>query len=225
MGPDNIKISLSESSRAPEVSQVRIDGVVDTLTASELEQVFDSLLRRSRYNILVDLAGVDYISSAGWGIFISHIRDIRDNNGDVILANMVAEVQEIFELLEFDKVLETCSSVEEGIRKFPNTNTPPDKKKSETTRVEVVEPVVSEKSTDAVTESLDPDLLGQEFDLELFALRMLKNDPFVTISEIRREFAHRLQGCQTSWWSVFSILRRNRLLRRRSRFRYAWGRA
>ena len=225
MGPDNIKISLSASGHAPEVSQIRIDGVVDTLTASELEQVFDSLLRRSRYKILVDLAGVDYISSAGWGIFISHIRDIRDNNGDVILANMVTEVQEIFELLEFDKVLETCSSVEEGVRKFPNTNTPPDKKKSETNRVKVVEPAVTEKNTNAITQSLDPDLLGREFDLELFALRMLKNDPFVTISEIRREFAHQSQGCQASWLSIFSILRRNRLLRRRSRFRYAWGRA
>nr|HID60195.1 STAS domain-containing protein [Desulfobacterales bacterium] len=33
--------------------------------------------------IIIDLAGVDYISSAGWGIFISSIREIRANNGDI----------------------------------------------------------------------------------------------------------------------------------------------
>lgn len=59
----------------------------------------------------------------------------------------------------------------------------------------------------------------------MFALRMIKNDPFVTISEIRREYHDQLEGEQASWWSVFSVLWRHNLVRRRSRFRYAWGRA
>jgi len=62
-------------------------------------------------------------------------------------------------------------------------------------------------------------------DLEVFALRMIKNDPFVTISEIRREYGDQDDESAVSWWSVFSILWRNNLVRRRSRFRYAWGRA
>lgn len=115
---DNIRISLSEGGHDRDVSEIRVDGVIDTLTASELEQVFDSLLRRGRYRIVVDLAGVDYISSAGWGIFISHIKDLRDNAGDLKLANMVPDVREIFELLEFDKVLQAHSSVEDAIGQF-----------------------------------------------------------------------------------------------------------
>ena len=64
---ENISISLSEGGRGRDVSEIRVDGVIDTLTASELEQVFDSLLGRNRYRIVVDLAGVDYISSATHG--------------------------------------------------------------------------------------------------------------------------------------------------------------
>ena len=131
MASDNISISLSESGRDREVSEIRVDGVIDTLTASELEQVFDSLLRRGRFRIVVDLAGVDYISSAGWGIFISHIRDVRDNEGDVKLANMMPDVREIFELLEFDKVLQAYSSVEGALRKFSGSPPPPGKKKAD----------------------------------------------------------------------------------------------
>ena len=71
---ENISISLSEGGYDREVSEIRVDGVIDTMTATELEQVIDSLLRRDRYKIVIDLAGVDYISSAGWGIFISHIK-------------------------------------------------------------------------------------------------------------------------------------------------------
>lgn len=108
---ESISISLSESGSA-DVSEVRVDGVIDTLTASELEEVFETLLKRGRYRIVVDLAGVDYISSAGWGIFISNIRDIRGHGGDIKLANMVSNVYEIYDLLEFDNVLKAYDSVE-----------------------------------------------------------------------------------------------------------------
>jgi anti-sigma B factor antagonist len=108
---ENISISLSESGTA-DISEVRVDGVIDTLTASELEEVFESLLKRDRYRIIVDLAGVDYISSAGWGIFISNIRDVRAHGGDIKLANMVSNVYEIYDLLEFDNVLKAYDSVE-----------------------------------------------------------------------------------------------------------------
>jgi len=50
---ENISISLSESER-DRVSEVRIDGVIDTTTASELEEVIESLLKRQRYMIILD---------------------------------------------------------------------------------------------------------------------------------------------------------------------------
>ncbi|MCB2201397.1 STAS domain-containing protein [bacterium] len=111
---DNISISLSEAGQDKSVSEVRIDGVIDTLTASELEEVIDSLIKRQRYKIVIDLAGVDYISSAGWGIFISHIRDVRANDGDIKLAGMIPNVYEIYELLEFDNVLTAYRSVDDA---------------------------------------------------------------------------------------------------------------
>ncbi|MEA2031085.1 MAG: STAS domain-containing protein [candidate division Zixibacteria bacterium] len=116
---ENISISLSEAGQN-NVSEVRVDGVIDTTTAGELESVIDSLLKRQRYQILIDLAGVDYISSAGWGIFISHIKDVRDNQGDIKLANMIPNVNEIYELLEFDKVLRAYSSSDDALKGFGN---------------------------------------------------------------------------------------------------------
>jgi anti-sigma B factor antagonist len=228
---DNISISLSENGRGRDVSAIRVDGVIDTLTASELEQVFDSLLRRGRYRIVVDLAGVDYISSAGWGIFISHIKDVRDNDGDVKLANMVPDVMEIFELLEFDKVLQAYRSVDDAVQRFaaPSGNSSSDaaddKKKSGPTTLKVVEDISPASNSGNGSTGPAPNLQKTAEDLELFALQMLKNDPFVTISEIRRDFAQNSNGLRASWWKIFRLLRRNRLLRRRSRFRYAWGRA
>ena len=222
---EKISISLSEGGANREVSKIRVDGVIDTLTASELEQVFDALMRRGRYRIVVDLAGLDYISSAVWGIFISLIKDVRDNEGDVKLANMVADVSEIFELLEFDKYLQAYRSVDEAVAKFPGSSDGSGKKKSNVTRVEVIDHLGTYPPEYDQPQEPPASLSRDESDLEMFALRTLKSDPFASIGEIRREFAHQSKGLRAGWWSVFLVLKRNRLLRRRSRFRYAWVRA
>jgi anti-anti-sigma factor len=131
---DNISISLSESSNDRDVSEIRVDGVIDTLTASELEEVMSALLKRQRYRVVVDLAGVDYISSAGWGIFISHIKDVRAHGGDIKLANMIPDVYEIFELLEFDNVLQAHGSVDEAVDSFGGPRRGAEQKKKKTRR-------------------------------------------------------------------------------------------
>ena len=126
---ESLAISLSEGSTQV-ASEVRVDGVVDTATASQLEEVFESLLKRGRYRIVVDLAGVDYISSAGWGIFIANIRDVRANDGDIKLANMIPNVYEIYDLLEFNNVLRAYNSVEDARRDFGETVIADPKKKA-----------------------------------------------------------------------------------------------
>jgi len=117
----DIKISV-ETTQIPgletEITITRVDGVIDTMTATELEKVTNSLLSQKRYNIIVDLGGVDYISSAGWGIFISNIREIRLNKGDIKLARMIPNVYEIFELLEFDSILKAFDNIEKAKNDF-----------------------------------------------------------------------------------------------------------
>jgi anti-sigma B factor antagonist len=133
----DIKISV-ETTRAPaadkDITVIRVDGVIDTMTASELEKVANSLLSQKRYNIIIDLGGVDYISSAGWGIFISNIREIRINNGDIKLARMIPNVYEIFELLEFDSILKAFDNIEKAKADFGASVSP------DLQRIEIMEP-------------------------------------------------------------------------------------
>jgi hypothetical protein len=61
-------------------------------------------------------------------------------------------------------------------------------------------------------------------DEETLVLQLVKQDPFQTIAELRDEANRRLSDDEVGWWRVFGILRRNHLLRARSRFRFARGR-
>ncbi len=115
---EGIQVSTEVAGKQNQISIIKVGGFIDTTTSSEVERALNSLLKQGRYNIIIDLGNVDYISSAGWGIFISEIKSIRENNGDLKLVRMIPDVYEIFELLEFHHILEVYDSVEEAIQKF-----------------------------------------------------------------------------------------------------------
>lgn len=101
-----------------DVKVVHCKGYIDTTTSSQLETTMTDLIGAKKYKIVMDLSEVDYISSAGWGIFISEIKNIRKNKGDLKLVNMKPEVMEIFELLDFTNILEYYKTTDEATKKF-----------------------------------------------------------------------------------------------------------
>jgi anti-sigma B factor antagonist len=115
---NDISISFSKPDENPDVSVISVKGYVDTTTSTDLEESLKRLLGNGRYDIVIDLGEVSYISSAGWGIFISEIKDIRENGGDLKLAAMIGDVYEVFELLEFQTILESYDTVEEAVKSF-----------------------------------------------------------------------------------------------------------
>jgi len=228
---DEIKLSLSQAGQGGELSIIRVDGVVDTITASELENVVEKLIGQSRFKIIVDLGGVEYISSAGWGIFVSKIQEIRDNGGDLKLVNMIPNVNEIYELLEFEHIIQAFDTLEQGKKAFKVVSTA----SGSGEQVWKTDEKIVTESGSAIQSAFSPGTRDKSHDQEgsggYFSgtprsadetvLRLVVEDPFGTIGELARQASEVSGGDKFGWWQVFSILRRNSLLRIRSRYRYA----
>jgi anti-sigma B factor antagonist len=115
---EGIQLSVKQAGVDNNISVIKVGGYIDTTTSAELEHSLESLLKQNCYNIIIDLANVDYISSAGWGIFISEIKGIREKGGDLKLVSMVPDVYEVFELLEFHYILKAFDTLQEAIADF-----------------------------------------------------------------------------------------------------------
>jgi anti-sigma B factor antagonist len=231
---DEIKISLDATGANGEISVVRVDGVIDTMTASELEKVMNSLMERSRYNIIIDLGGVDYISSAGWGIFISNIREIRQHAGDLKLARMIPNVYEIYELLEFDSILQAYENVEKAKADFNFSSDSVDGAvdiKPEISAVEAIDekPAAAddEKSEDEVQPPREEfpekrEKKAGSADEEKRVLDLAADDPFLSIREMKKILNSQAGDYpRLGWWRIRKILRRHDILSKRKRFRFA----
>ena len=122
MAVNGIVVSVAAAKRPEEISVIKVSGYLDTTTARELEAALNSLLSKNCYRIVLDLSGVTYISSAGWGIFIGEIKEIRNHGGDLKLASMVGDVHEVFQLLEFQSILEAYPSTQEAKDAFSKSS-------------------------------------------------------------------------------------------------------
>ena len=115
---EGIQVSIQRAGKNNNISVIKVGGYIDTTTSSELEHALSKLLKEGTYQIIIDLSNVDYVSSAGWGIFISEIKGIRERNGDLKLVGMIPEVWEVFELLEFHNILRAFDSVKDAVADF-----------------------------------------------------------------------------------------------------------
>lgn len=97
---------------------LKLFGLIDSATSFYLESKLDELIVAERVRLVIDLTEVDYISSAGWGIFVSEIKGLREKGGDIKLAGMTPEVRDVFELLEFDTLLTPYESATDALMAF-----------------------------------------------------------------------------------------------------------
>ncbi|MGO9481242.1 MAG: STAS domain-containing protein [Candidatus Kryptoniota bacterium] len=97
---------------------MELQGFLDAHTAPDLEKMFSDLIGKGKYNIVVNFNALNYISSAGLGVFMAYIDEVRSNHGDIKLANMQQKVYNVFDLLGFPFLYEIYKDQDEALKKF-----------------------------------------------------------------------------------------------------------
>lgn len=100
------------------INVIELKGFLDAHTAPELEDVFQKLIKNKKYKIVVNFRDLSYISSAGLGVFMAFIEEVRKNDGDIKLTNMTPKVFNVFDLLGFPILYEIYGNEEDAISKF-----------------------------------------------------------------------------------------------------------
>lgn len=99
---------------------LELNGELDAHTASQLEDSLKKLIDREKHQIIVNCRELDYIASAGLGVFMAYIEDVRSLGGDIKLTNMNSKVYNVFDLLGFPTLYDILEDEGQAIRKFKN---------------------------------------------------------------------------------------------------------
>lgn len=102
-------------------STLRITGDVDASSSIHLDSMIASMIQQGKYRIHADMSGVNYISSAGMGVFISFMDELKASGGAFVLSGLQAPVKEVFELLGLHQIIPMVSTAEEAAQMFQHT--------------------------------------------------------------------------------------------------------
>lgn len=97
---------------------VDASGFLDAHTFEEMENYIEDLFRQQIYKIIVRLQTVDYISSAGAGVFIGAVGTATQNGGNIVLLSPSANVKEVFDLLGLSQIFPIVFAEEEAVKYF-----------------------------------------------------------------------------------------------------------
>ena len=97
---------------------VTVEGRLDAATVPTLEQALQRLLFDGQAKLVVDLAGVNYISSSGLRALLTARRQARSRGGDVHLCTLPPRVKEIFEMVGFMSVFGVYATRDEAAATF-----------------------------------------------------------------------------------------------------------
>lgn len=93
-----------------------LTGFLDAYTYEQLEQAINNYFDNKMYRIVVDMSGVDYISSAGAGVFIGAIGIAQENRGNIVIIRPNPSVKEVFDLLGLTQIFPITDNMESAIK-------------------------------------------------------------------------------------------------------------
>jgi len=89
-----------------------INGEVDASSSIDLDQAIGACVRDGASKILVDCTGLDYISSAGLGVFISYVEEFRQKDIRLVIFGLNARVSHTFSLLGLADLMDIAADRE-----------------------------------------------------------------------------------------------------------------
>lgn len=98
------------------------EGRLDTAQSPGFAAAFSRQLEQGRRAFIVDMALVDYVSSAGLKTLVSSWQRVRDLKGDMVLASLTPRVREILQMTGLDLVFTFAENVQDAERRFTPKN-------------------------------------------------------------------------------------------------------
>ena len=102
------------------VTILDLNGELDAHTASELEAAIQKCRDDKQIRIVVNGDQLQYISSAGLGVFMAYIEEVRELGGDIKIASLQPKVYNVFDLLGFPLLFDIVEDESDAVAKFDN---------------------------------------------------------------------------------------------------------
>lgn len=102
--------------RTAEIITLSVSGKLDTTSAKKFEEKVLSRIDSGDRRLVIDLAQLDYISSAGLRVLIVAGKRLSGANGKIVLCSLKDPVREVFDIAGFSSIFSVYGSHDEAVK-------------------------------------------------------------------------------------------------------------
>jgi len=102
------------------IAVITLNGVIDSLSRTELGQTIENLLSEKVYHFVFDLSGVEerVFSSTSLGLFIKLVGAVREESGRVAVVKPPEGVKTAFEVVGLGEYISIANDLESVLKSF-----------------------------------------------------------------------------------------------------------
>ncbi|MCF8391434.1 MAG: STAS domain-containing protein [Bacteroidales bacterium] len=90
----------------------------NALTTESVKAEVKALYNSPNTRLVLNLKGISFIDSSGFGVFLSIMKTANNNYGFFKISNISEEVMELFKLLQLHNVFEIYNNVDDALKSF-----------------------------------------------------------------------------------------------------------
>lgn len=85
---------------------LKLQGNLDLFTFGELKKAFEGLAADPKAKkLVVDLSGVNYVASSGWGVLMARAKALKDDGGRLVVIGMNEGNGKVYETLHVNSIM------------------------------------------------------------------------------------------------------------------------
>ncbi len=101
--------------KSGDVLVVAASGQINSANAAEIERSLLQWLEEAETKWVLDMSGVEYISSAGLRVVLLVAKRLKQNGGHLVLCSLQPHVKEVFDISGFLAILDVAETRESAI--------------------------------------------------------------------------------------------------------------
>lgn len=84
---------------------LKLAGEIDASNSVNVDSSIQDILQNEPKKLLVDCSHLEYISSAGLGVFMSYLEEFQEKNIEMVIYGLKDKVFQVFHILGLDQLI------------------------------------------------------------------------------------------------------------------------
>lgn len=114
----NLRVVLHERGNQADIAVLQVYGSLDTVSAYTFQEQLEALIHSGWYRFIIDLDQLEYISSAGIGVFPAISGELQWYDGEIMFARVPEKIYKLFELVGLTTQFTITDTVEQALEEF-----------------------------------------------------------------------------------------------------------